>query len=257
MAYDQPDSGAGFKPSDHPEWIGQVFLIWPTSEETVNFKRDDGSDDPTLMVTADVAIITVTDPVSGRPVFIKDAKIGGKALAGTIRPNKPNRKILGVLQARQATKGKAYHLDVPDSASPQWAQMCSLAEQYEAQYPRAAYTAPDNGGTPAWQQNNHGAAQSSTASGWSSNPAPAPNPPAPSPQPAQLWAPSAPAAALTDAAGPAWGAPAPVSAPPAAPDNGVSTWPAGLADFLAGRGYDVAQIPNEGAARQLAATLSN
>lgn len=227
MSYDQPDKGEGFKPSDHPEWMGQIFLIWPTSEETVNFTRDNGEADPTLMVTADVAIVTVTDAVTGKPVFIKDAKIGGKGLAPAIRPNKPNRKILGKMAWKQAAKGKTYFLEVPDSASPEWAQMVTFAEQYEAANPRQAYSAP----TPA-------AAPVATPAPWGAPP-PAPGAPAPA------W--GSPVAQLTNQ----W------PAPPAPPANNAASWPPGLADFLTSKGYDITQIPDEGTARQIAATLSN
>lgn len=230
MSYDQPDKSDGFKPSEHPEWLGRTFLVWPVSEETVVFTRDNGDADPTLMVTADIAIIDLMDPMTGQPVFLENAKVGGKMLAPKIRPNKPNRKILGRLASQRAQKGMSYFLDVPDEKSPEWAHMCQTAQQYEAQFPRQTYQQPTPNGN-----------------GWSA----ATPPTAPT---ANAWG-SAASAQQT------WGSPAPTTAPPAqnnwasAPPAPAPLTGAEVAEKLRLAGYDLNQIPDEATARQILATL--
>lgn len=241
MSYDQPDKGAKFTPRDHPEWLGKLFLVWPESVETVNFSRPDGTQDPTDMVTADVAIIDLTDPQTGKPVFLENARIGGSALAPQLK-KKLGRKVLGRLNQTpaQGQKSGAYFLADWTPADAQ------TAEQYEAAFPRAAYQAPsDPPPANAWQ------AQQPAQSG-----PPAPNqwggaPAAPAGQPAGAWG----QAAATPAAQPAgqWGAPPPAAAPPAPP---AAPWPDGLREFLESRGIATAGL-DEAAARQIAATLPN
>lgn len=235
MSYDQPDKGAKFTPRDHPNWIGKLFLIFPESVETVNFSRPDGTQDPTDMVTADVAIIDLPDE-TGKPTFLQAARIGGSALVPQLK-KKIGKKVLGRLQQTpaQGQKSGAYFLA---DFSPQDAQ---TAESYEQAFPRSAYQAPSEPPANAWQ------AQQPAQSG-----PPAPNqwggaPPAPAGQPAGAWG----QAAAIPAAPPAgqWGAPPPAAAPPAPP------WPDGLREFLTSRGIDTNGM-DEAQARQIAATLN-
>jgi hypothetical protein len=222
--YDQPDRGAKFTPRDHPEWIGKLFLFWPEDVETVNFSRPDGTMDPTDMVIADVAIIDLNDPQTGKPVFLQGARIGGSALAPQLK-KKVGKKVLGRLKQlpAQGQKSGAYVLE---DWQPQDAQ---LAERYEATFPRAQYAAPS--GQEAAQNN-----------GWGQNP---PQAPPAAPAPAQGgWGAPPPAAPA-----PQWGAPA---APPQPPADPFPNAP-GLADFLRSRGVDITGM-DEGTARQIAAT---
>mgnify|MGYP001556884942 CR=1 FL=1 len=182
------------------------------------------------MVTADVAIIDLTDPQTGKPTFLENARSGGSALAPQLK-KKLGRKVLCRLNQTpaQGQKSGAYFLA---DWTPQDAQ---TAEQYEAAFPRAAYQAP-SGAPPAnaWQapqQSGPSAPQSQfPASSWGGA-----QPPVQAP-PAQAWGqPPAPA-------------PTPPAAPPAAP------WPDGLREFLTARGIDTANL-DEAQARQIASTL--
>lgn len=225
--YDQPDRGEKFTPSDHPEWLGKLFLFWPDSVDTVNFNRPDGTVDPTDMVTADVAIVDLVNPETGQPTYLKGARIGGSALAPQLK-KKLGKKVLGRLQQtpRQGNKSGAYFLA---DFTP---QDVALAQQYEASHPRNTYDAPS------------GQAPAPAANAWNGQPAAAP---AAAPPP-NAWggAPAAPAQQQ-------WGAPA---APPAPPQPPADPYPGapGLADFLRSRGVDISNL-DEGSARQLAATL--
>jgi hypothetical protein len=230
--YEQPDKGEKFAPSDHPEWIGRLFLFWPEGVETVNFTRPDGSLDPTDMVTCDVAIIDLPDPENGgRPKFLKGARVGGAALAPQVK-KKIGKKVLGRLKQapRQGNKSGAFYLE---DWTPQDVQ---LAQAYEAQFPRSAYDAPS------------GAEQQQT--GWGQQP-PAATPPPAAPAQGGWGAPPAAAPAAPPAPAQQWGAPP--AAPPAPPADPFPGAP-GLADFLRSRGVDVTGM-DEGTARQLAATM--
>lgn len=243
MSYDQPDKGAGFAPSDHPEWVNQLFLIWPKSVENVVFQKQNGEPDPTDMVTADVAIVTLVDPKTGAPVMLKNARIGGKAFTPQIK-NKVGKKVLGkfVQLPKQPGKNAAYCLDVPAPESPEWAQMVQLAEQYEAQHPYVdAYAQPaaqQGGGNPAWQTQAQTGTQTAAWGAQAQTPAPA----------AQSWpTPGAATAAPTTSAQPAGAAWSPPPQAATAPP-----WPPGLREFLDGKGFDTSNM-DEATARQIAA----
>lgn len=244
MSYDQPDKGAKFTPRDHPEWLGKLFLVWPESVETVNFSRPDGTQDPTDMVTADVAIIDLTDPQTGKPVFLQSARIGGSALAPQLK-KKLGRKVLGRLNQTpaQGQKSGAYFLADWTPADAQ------TAEQYEAAFPRAAYQAPSDPPANAWQAQQPAQSGPPAPQQWGA--------PAATPQQgtgaAQSWGqPAAPPPAPAAGAPQAWGAAA--QQPPAAPT--ASPWPDGLREFLTSRGIDTNGM-DEQQARQIAATLPN
>src|SRR6266545_4571591 len=165
--YSQPDKGSGFSPSDHPEWENKLFLIWPETLENVVFVRQDGTPDPTDIVTADVAIIDLQDPLTGKPVFIKGARIGGKALTPMIK-HRLGEKVLGIFTKlpKQPGKNAAYNLDFPEKTRPQWQQMCQMAQAYELTNPRHGFSQPSSNGS-------HATATNAETAAWSPNPAPA------------------------------------------------------------------------------------
>lgn len=242
MPYEQPDKGAGFAPSEHPEWTGQLFLIWPKSVENVVFTKNDGTPDPTDMVTADVAIVTLVDPKTGAPTMLKNARVGGKAFTPQIK-NKVGKKVLGkfVQLPKQPGKNAAYCLDVPEASSPEWAQMCQLAEQYEAAHPYTDGYAQAE--TPAWQT------QQTTTPAWQQQATPPPasatswnNPPVGS---------TAPNGAAP-AAGAAWNTQQTPASATTTPPPAVDPWPPGLRKFLTDKGYDTTGM-DEATARQIAA----
>lgn len=116
MSFEQPATPEKFSPRDHPEWIGRLFLIYPTSVDMVTFNNDDGTPKaPSEVVTADVAIVDLIDPQTGRPVILKGARIGGKALVPQIKPyaSKHNTAAAGRLKQLpgQGAKNGAYVLD--------------------------------------------------------------------------------------------------------------------------------------------------
>lgn len=236
--YEQPDKRAGFSPRDHPDWIangGKLFLIWPTAVETKM-----GTDEKTQLpapydvVIADVAIIDLTDPETGKPTYMENASIGGKGLVPQLRA-KIGKKVLGRMYQTpaQGQKSGAYLIGdfTPQDAS--WAQ------QYEQAFPRVAYAQPS------------GAAQAPPAA-----PAQPPwaqqQPALPAAPPAASWPP--PAAAPAAGPPPVWAQqqPAPPAAPPAAPT--WASWPPGLADFLRSKNVPVDGM-DENTARQIASTF--
>lgn len=115
MAYETADKGEKFSPRDHPEWIGRLFLIYPTALETVVFHDEKTNEPrPTEMVTADVAILDLTDPETGRPKVLLSAHIGNKALVPQIKGKVTSgNAALGRLRQlpAQGAKSGAYVLD--------------------------------------------------------------------------------------------------------------------------------------------------
>lgn len=85
MAYETSDKGEKFSPRDHPEWIGKLFLVYPTEVNTVQFQDDKGQPQPTDVVTADVAILDLIDPETQRPKVLLGARIAGKAIVPQIK----------------------------------------------------------------------------------------------------------------------------------------------------------------------------
>lgn len=85
MAYETSDKGEKFSPRDHPEWIGKLFLVYPTELNVVQFQDDKGVPSPTDVVTADVAILDLIDPETGRPKVLLGARIAGKAIVPQIK----------------------------------------------------------------------------------------------------------------------------------------------------------------------------
>lgn len=113
--YGQPDKAEKFSPRDNPSWIGRLFLIYPTEVNEVVFNKPDGTPDvPSKIVSADVAIVDLINPETGKPTVLLGARIGGKALvpqltktAGTGSP------VLGRLAKlpAQGAKDGAYVLN--------------------------------------------------------------------------------------------------------------------------------------------------
>lgn len=207
--YTRATKPEGFAPSDHPEWLGRLFLVFPLSVERVEFTRRDGTPDPTDIVTCDIVILDLPDQ-TGQPTCLGGARIGGVKMAPTLKrayQASSNPKALGRLkqEPRQGDKSGAFYLEAPPETDPQWVQDCNTARQYEATHPRG-YSAPA-----------------------ASIPPPAPSyAPAASAAAAPAWGPNGGAATApaTGAAqpAPAWGVP---NTAPAAPP-----WPDGLADYL-------------------------
>jgi len=116
VAFEQPAQAEKFSPRDHPEWVNKLFLIYPTSVDMVTFNNDDGTPKPpSEVVTADVAIVDLINPETGRPTVLKGARIGGKALVPQIKPyaSKHNTAAAGRLRQLpgQGAKSGAYVLD--------------------------------------------------------------------------------------------------------------------------------------------------
>lgn len=129
MAYEQPDKGEKFSPRDHPEWVGRLFLVYPTEVNIVQFQDDKGQPSPTDVVTADVAIIDLVDPETGKPKVLKGARIAGRALVPQIKGKVDKRTAaLGRLRQlpAQGTKSGAYVLDEFSPADGQ------LADSFDA-----------------------------------------------------------------------------------------------------------------------------
>lgn len=142
MGYEQPEKGEKFSPRDnHPAWIGKLFLIYPTEVNTVIFKDERTNEDrPTEVVTADVAIVDLIDPETGKPKVLKGARIAGKGLVPQIKPKlaRPNTAAAGRLKQlpAQGQKSGAYVLD---EFAPQDA---AALDAFDAQPWRSTYEQP-------------------------------------------------------------------------------------------------------------------
>jgi hypothetical protein len=110
VSYSQPEAAEKFTPSDHPEWLGKLFLVHPTYVEDVQFKPDEA---PTKIVTADIAIVDLIDPRTGSAVILRGVSIGGKLLAPVLAKYIGQDDPLGRLyqKPRQGEKSGAYFLD--------------------------------------------------------------------------------------------------------------------------------------------------
>lgn len=85
MAYETSDKAEKFSPRDHPDWIGRLFLVYPTEVNNVVFVDDKGVPSPTDVVTADVAILDLIDPETGKNKVLLGARIAGKAIVPQIK----------------------------------------------------------------------------------------------------------------------------------------------------------------------------
>lgn len=140
MGYEQPEKQEGFKPRDHPEWLGQLFIIYPISLDVAQFKNDDGTPNPTEVITADVGIPTLVDPETGRPKVIKGARIAGKGLVPAIKPklSKANTAAAGRLR-KLPGDGKKEGAYVLDDFAPTDGP---ILDAFEATGWRASYEQP-------------------------------------------------------------------------------------------------------------------
>jgi hypothetical protein len=142
MAFEQPAAAEKFSPRDHPEWVGKLLIIYPLSVETVVFKRPDGSDDPSKIVTADVAFVDLIDPATGKPTVLLGARIGGKALVPQIEPyvQKHNTAAAGRLRQlpAQGQKSGAFVLDnYSDADGPALSAFDATPWRQQVQQPAA------------------------------------------------------------------------------------------------------------------------
>lgn len=165
MGYAQPAKGEKFSPRDHPEWVGRLFIIYPTSAGDVTFE-----DGPARIVTSDVLIADLIDPETQKPKVLQGARIGGKGLVPAIE------KYVGTGDAAlgrlrqlpaQGQKSGAYILDEHTQ------QDIALATQVESQLGdwRGVYGQPTGAGVT-------GAAPTGAASVPAATPTPAAAPPA-------------------------------------------------------------------------------
>lgn len=114
MSFDKPGTAQGFAPSQHPEWLGRAFLIYPTAREEVQFP-DKQPGDLTTVITADVAIVDLPDPLTGAPfTTMLGVNISSKALIPQLAKYVgTGTAAFGRLNQRPAQPGKnpAYALD--------------------------------------------------------------------------------------------------------------------------------------------------
>lgn len=148
MAYETADKGEKFSPRDHPEWIGQLFLIYPTAVDTVVFHDEKTNEPrPTEIVTADVAILGLIDPETGKNRVLLGAKIGNKALVPQIK-NKvgSGNAALGRLRQlpAQGAKSGAYVLDNEFTATDEQAATAQDQTDWRGKY-GAAQATPTGG----------------------------------------------------------------------------------------------------------------
>lgn len=211
MAFDKPGTAQGFAPTQHPEWQGRLFLIFPTNREEVQFP-DKQPGDLTTVITADVAIVDLPDPLTGGPfTVLLGVSISSKALIPQLAKYVgTGTAALGRLNPRAAQPGK----------NPAWA----LDDYTDAD---AALATPVDAASAQWRGR---VGQPSTP------PVAQPAAPLPPPPVAPVAAPAPPVAGL----------PAPVAAPIPAP---VPAGPwyadpanAALVQALRGKGYPDQQI---------------
>lgn len=102
--FTKPSEGGGafFTPSKHPEYLGRLFIVWPTQVRTHTFKAEEG---PQTLVDADIVIVDLIDPTTGLPTVIKDATIGGKAMVPQLTDS-VGKIVLGRLE--QGGQNNAY-----------------------------------------------------------------------------------------------------------------------------------------------------
>jgi hypothetical protein len=146
VAYETADKGEKFSPRDHPEWVGKLFLIYPTELNVVQFQDDKGVPQPTDVVTADVAILDLIDPETGQPKVLLGARIAGKALVPQIKGKVVSgNAALGRLRQlpAQGAKSGAYVLDNEFTQAD-----VALAERQDAHDWRGKYGTPAQAATP-------------------------------------------------------------------------------------------------------------
>lgn len=143
-AFGQPDKGGEFfSPSDHPQWLGRLMLVYPDRVKTHTFKVDEG---PVDLVEADVVILDLPDPATGQPTVIAGTTIGGKALVPNVK-KRVGGMVLGRLSQapRQGEKSGAYFL------SDYTPQDEAVAMAYVQAHPRQQFRQPQAQAAPAPQ----------------------------------------------------------------------------------------------------------
>lgn len=150
MAYETSDKGEKFSPRDNPEWIGKLFLVYPTELNVVNFINEKTNlPEPTDVVTADVAILDLIDPATGRAKVLLGARIAGKAIVpqikGKVVSGNANLGRMRQLPAQGAKSG-AYVFDTEFSPADE-----QLATQQDSADWRGKYgaTPPTGAASPA------------------------------------------------------------------------------------------------------------
>lgn len=136
MAFDLPSTSQGFAPSQHPEWNGKLFLIYPKAREEVQFP-DKAPGDLTTVITADVAIVDLPDPTTGLAyTVLLDVSITSKALLPQLyKYVGTGTAALGRLRPQPAQNGKnpAYKLDTyVNDSDPRWTADAALAGPVDA-----------------------------------------------------------------------------------------------------------------------------
>ncbi len=234
--YAQPAAQTSFDLKNHgQEYLGKLMLIWPTNVMR-NVQTSQGIVD--TVVECDLAVIDKIDPLTGQPEYLQGVRLWWTVLANQTK-NEVGGKVLGRLGQGANTKGS------PPWLLQDWTdQDAAMAQQYEAAHPRNQPTQPSAAAAGTQGQPWTAAPPAppaAAAPAWNAAPPPAAAPPQ------QQWQQQAPAAA--------WNAAPPAApAPPPPPANGIEAWPPGLADFLRSKNVDVNNVPDEGTARQIAAT---
>lgn len=133
----QPGSGDDFKPSQHPEWLGALFLVWPTK---VNEKQAwNDKYEPVETVSADMVILDRVDPETGQPVTLSDVMVFGRVLVAQLKSNlksQDTNPVLGRLGKRPTPKGDAWELGNFAPAD------VGVAEAYVNAHPRNVFSQP-------------------------------------------------------------------------------------------------------------------
>lgn len=219
MSYAQPATPAAgdqFKPKDHPEWLGALFLVYPTR---INEKKKWSSQfDECETASADMVILDRVG-ADGQPIVLRDVMVFAELITSQLKENLrqgPDPVVLGRLEKITTTNGfSAWNLGhftpgVDDVT----------ADAYVAAHPRNQFQQPSGQqATPVAQ---------SGPPGWDA---------AGTQAPAQQQ----------------WGASATPVPPPTPP---AEQWPAGLREFLQSKGIDpVASGMTVDAAKNLASTF--
>jgi hypothetical protein len=243
MPFSQPDKREGFAPRDNPQWMNQLMVIRPESVEKVHFPPNPGEEDkgPTDVVTAYVAIVTLTDPKTNLPVVIEGASIAGKGMTPQLK-NRIGDLVLGRLSQKPSSGQKSGAYYIADY-TPQDAE---LAMRYIAAFPIPPMPTPFTQPlAPAPQQWGQPPVAGAAAPNYNPNQYQAPSaqiPPAPA-LPYDQWqhtaaAPPQQAPVAPVPAAQQWGGPTPQAAPPQA-----VTQPSGqdpnLVAFLQSKGIQV------------------
>ncbi len=242
--------------------MNQLMVIRPESVEKVHFPPNPGEEDkgPTDVVTAFVAIVTLTDPKTNLPVVIEGASIAGKGMTPQLK-NRIGDLVLGRLSQKPSSGQKSGAYFIADY-TPQDAE---LAMRYIAAFPippmptpftqplapapqptgsqgQTAWGQPPvpGAGAPNYNPNQYQAppAQAAPAQQWGGPPTQAAPPLPYDPWQNTAAAPPQQAPAAPVPAAQQWGGPTPQAAPPQAVTQGPAQDP-NLVAFLQSKGIQV------------------